>query len=132
MAADRHSKAADFLEPDAKSQVTLAFENGRPVRATALVVPTQHSAGLSNAEGQKKLRDQAKGVMADVLPQGWMPSEENIYGNPTGLFELGRPDGDAGWQGRKSIVNTHGGAAPPSGGALSGKDRSRSENGGGA
>src|SRR3546814_14346256 len=81
----RSSKAADFLEPDAKSQVTLAFENGRPVRATALVVSTQHSAALSNAEGQKKLRDYAKGVMTDVLPQGWMPSDENIYVNPTGL-----------------------------------------------
>src|SRR3546814_14895366 len=76
MAADRHSKAADFLEPDAKSQVTLAFENGRPVRATALVVSTQHSAALSNAEGQKKLRDYAKGVMTDDLPQGWMTSDE--------------------------------------------------------
>src|SRR3546814_15201391 len=110
MAADRHSKAADFLEPDAKSQVTLAFENGRPVRATALVVSTQHSAALSNAEGQKKLRDYAKGVMTDVLPQGWMPSDENIYVNPTGLFEIGGPDGDAGLTGRKIIVDTYGGA----------------------
>src|SRR3546814_11793764 len=71
MAADRHSKAADFLEPDAKSQVTLAFENGPPVRATALVVSTQHRAAFSNAEGQKKLRDYAKGVMTAVLPHGW-------------------------------------------------------------
>src|SRR3546814_32103 len=122
MAADRHSKAADFLEPDAKSQVTLAFENGRPVRATALVVSTQHSAALSNAEGQKKLRDYAKGVMTDVLPQGWMPSDENIYVNPTGLFEIGGPDGDAGLTGRKIIVDTYGGAAPHGGGAFSGKD----------
>src|SRR3546814_818535 len=108
--------------PDAKSQVTLAFENGRPVRATALVVSTQHSAALSNAEGQKKLRDYAKGVMTDVLPQGWMPSDENIYVNPTGLFEIGGPDGDAGLTGRKIIVDTYGGAAPHGGGAFSGKD----------
>src|SRR3546814_20458688 len=67
---------------------------------------TQHSAALSNAEGQNKLRDYAKGVMTDVLPQGWMPSDENIYVNPTGLFEIGGPDGDAGLTGRKIIVDT--------------------------
>src|SRR3546814_3673836 len=117
MAADRHSKAADFLEPDAKSQVTLAFENGRPVRATALVVSTQHSAALSNAEGQKKPRDYAKGVMTDVLPQGWMPSDENIYVNPTGVFEIGGPDGVGGLTGRKIIGATSGGGAPDCGGA---------------
>src|SRR3546814_15032750 len=123
MAADRHSKAADFLEPDAKSQVTLAFENGRPVRATALVVSTQHRAALSNAEGQKKLRDYAKGVMTDVLPQGWMPSDENIYVNPPGLFEIGGPDGDAGLTGRKIIVATYAGSAPHGRGPFSGKDQ---------
>src|SRR3546814_459616 len=74
------------------------------------------------AEGQKKLRDYAKGVMTDVLPQGWMPSDENIYVNPTGLFEIGGPDGDAGLTGRKIIVDTYGGAAPHGGGAFSGKD----------
>src|SRR3546814_16962630 len=95
LAADRHSKAAYFLEPDAKSQVTLAFANGRPVRATALVVSTQHSAPLSNAAGQKKLRDAAKSVLTDVLPQGGMPSAETIYVNPTGLFEMRGPTGPA-------------------------------------
>jgi S-adenosylmethionine synthetase len=122
MAADRHSGAAPFLEPDAKSQVTLQYENGVPVKATALVVSTQHSADLSNAEGQAKLRDYVKGVFADVLPDGWLPEEKAIYVNPTGLFEIGGPDGDAGLTGRKIIVDTYGGAAPHGGGAFSGKD----------
>ena len=122
MAADRHSGEADFLEPDAKSQVTLAFENGKPVRATALVVSTQHSAALSNPEGQRKLRDYAKNVMEGILPSGWLPADDAIYVNPTGLFEIGGPDGDAGLTGRKIIVDTYGGAAPHGGGAFSGKD----------
>jgi S-adenosylmethionine synthetase len=123
MAADRHSGAADFLEPDAKSQVTLAFEGGVPVRATALVVSTQHSAALSNDAGQAKLRDYVKGVMNDVMPKGWMPTDEAcIFVNPTGLFEIGGPDGDAGLTGRKIIVDTYGGASPHGGGAFSGKD----------
>ena len=122
MAADRHSGAAPFLEPDAKSQVTLRYENELPVAATALVVSTQHSADLSNPEGQAKLRDYVKGVFADVLPEGWLPGDEAIYVNPTGLFEIGGPDGDAGVTGRKIIVDTYGGAAPHGGGAFSGKD----------
>jgi len=119
MAADRHSRAVDFLEPDAKSQVTLAYEDGRPVRATKLVVSTQHAKGADQA----RLRDYVKGVMNDVLPQGWMPNDdEAIFVNPTGLFEIGGPDGDAGLTGRKIIVDTYGGAAPHGGGAFSGKD----------
>jgi len=118
MAAERHSGAAPFLEPDAKSQVTLAYENGRPVRATALVVSTQHAAGYDQA----KLREYAKGVMAEVLPGGWLPADEAIFVNPTGLFEIGGPDGDAGLTGRKIIVDTYGGASPHGGGAFSGKD----------
>jgi len=122
MAADRHSKKVDFLEPDAKSQVTLQYENGVPVRATALVVSTQHSPALSNDAGQAKLRDYVKGIFAEVLPEGWLPAEEAIFVNPTGLFEIGGPDGDAGLTGRKIIVDTYGGAAPHGGGAFSGKD----------
>jgi S-adenosylmethionine synthetase len=119
LAADRHARVVDFLEPDAKSQVTLAYENGRPVRATKLVVSTQHGKGVDQA----KLRDYVKGVMNDVLPQGWMPNDdEAIFVNPTGLFEIGGPDGDAGLTGRKIIVDTYGGAAPHGGGAFSGKD----------
>ena len=122
MAADRHSGAAPFLEPDAKSQVTLKYEGGKPVRATALVVSTQHSPDLSNDAGQQKLRDYVKGVFAKVLPEGWLPAEDQIYVNPTGLFEIGGPDGDAGLTGRKIIVDTYGGASPHGGGAFSGKD----------
>jgi S-adenosylmethionine synthetase len=122
LAADRHSKAVDFLEPDAKSQVTLQYEGGVPVRATALVVSTQHSAALSSDAGQARLRDYVKGVFADVLPTGWLPGDEGIFVNPTGLFEIGGPDGDAGLTGRKIIVDTYGGAAPHGGGAFSGKD----------
>jgi S-adenosylmethionine synthetase len=122
LAHDRHNKVVDFLEPDAKSQVTLQYENGVPVRATALVVSTQHSAAISNEAGQAKLRDYVKGVFADVLPQGWLPGEEAIFVNPTGMFEIGGPDGDAGLTGRKIIVDTYGGASPHGGGAFSGKD----------
>jgi S-adenosylmethionine synthetase len=122
LAHDRHNKVVDFLEPDAKSQVTLQYENGVPVRATAIVVSTQHSASVSNEAGQAKLRDYVKGVLADVLPQGWLPDDEHIYVNPTGMFEIGGPDGDAGLTGRKIIVDTYGGASPHGGGAFSGKD----------
>ncbi|MBA3677425.1 MAG: methionine adenosyltransferase [Sphingosinicella sp.] len=118
LALDRHTKAVDFLEPDAKSQVTLAYENEKPVKATALVVSTQHSKSADQA----KLRDYVKGVFNDVMPQGWMPADEAIFVNPTGLFEIGGPDGDAGLTGRKIIVDTYGGAAPHGGGAFSGKD----------
>jgi S-adenosylmethionine synthetase len=122
LAADRHSGKAPFLEPDAKSQVTLQYQDGVPVRATALVVSTQHSADLSNEGGQATLRDYVKGVLADVLPDGWLPGDEAIHVNPTGRFEIGGPDGDAGLTGRKIIVDTYGGAAPHGGGAFSGKD----------
>ena len=118
LAAERHSGAAPFLEPDAKSQVTLAYEGGRPVRATKLVVSTQHAQGYD----QQKLRAYVADVMADVLPKGWMPEDAGIFVNPTGLFEIGGPDGDAGLTGRKIIVDTYGGAAPHGGGAFSGKD----------
>jgi S-adenosylmethionine synthetase len=123
MAKDRHARAVDFLEPDAKSQVTLAFENGRPQRATALVVSTQHTKALSNDAGQRQLRDYVMTVFEDVLPKGWIPNGDGaIYVNPTGMFEIGGPDGDAGLTGRKIIVDTYGGAAPHGGGAFSGKD----------
>jgi len=122
MAADRHAKVVDFLEPDAKSQVTLEYVNEKPVRATALVVSTQHAAGMDNDDSRAKLRTYVKGVMADILPEGWLPEDEKIYVNPTGLFEIGGPDGDAGLTGRKIIVDTYGGASPHGGGAFSGKD----------
>jgi S-adenosylmethionine synthetase len=119
LARERHDGGADFLEPDSKSQITLAYEDGRPVRAVKLVVSTQHAKGYDQA----RLRDYVKGVFAEVLPSGWMPNDdEAIFVNPTGLFEIGGPDGDAGLTGRKIIVDTYGGAAPHGGGAFSGKD----------
>jgi S-adenosylmethionine synthetase len=122
MAADRHSGAAAFLQPDAKSQVTLRFENGRPVRATAVVVSTQHARGYDEGERETELHDYVKRVIADVLPDGLLNGETVYHINPTGSFEIGGPDGDAGLTGRKIIVDTYGGAAPHGGGAFSGKD----------
>jgi S-adenosylmethionine synthetase len=123
LARDRHARTVDFLEPDAKSQVTLKYEDGRPTGATALVVSTQHSKALSNDAGQRQLRDYVMTVFEEVMPKGWMPSDQSqIYVNPTGMFEIGGPDGDAGLTGRKIIVDTYGGAAPHGGGAFSGKD----------
>ena len=133
LAADRHSGAAPFLEPDAKSQVTLAYENEKPVRATALVVSTQHQVDYCEPwekDGEKggdpakykTLRDYVEGVFNDVLPEGFVTEDTVIHVNPTGRFEIGGPDGDAGVTGRKIIVDTYGGAAPHGGGAFSGKD----------
>lgn len=109
------------LGPDAKSQVTLLYENGKPVRATSIVVSTQHESSLT----QKQVRDIVMPHIEKVLPNGWVPRNEDIYINPTGNFVIGGPDGDAGLTGRKIIVDTYGGAAPHGGGAFSGKDPSK-------
>jgi len=122
MAADRHSGAAPFLEPDTKSQVTLRFENGKPVAATAIVVSTQHAKGYDEGEKEARLHAYVKKVVADVLPAELLSDETEYHINPTGSFEIGGPDGDAGLTGRKIIVDTYGGAAPHGGGAFSGKD----------
>ncbi len=129
LARDRHEGVVSFLQPDAKSQVTLRYENGAPVAATALVVSTQHAPGYcddgregSDPAKYAELRDYVVGVMNDVLPAGFITDETRIYVNPTGRFEIGGPDGDAGLTGRKIIVDTYGGAAPHGGGAFSGKD----------
>jgi len=122
MAADRHSGAAPFLEPDTKSQVTLRFENGKPVAATAIVVSTQHAKGYDEGEKEAELKAYVKKVVADVLPAALLSDETEYHINPTGSFEIGGPDGDAGLTGRKIIVDTYGGAAPHGGGAFSGKD----------
>jgi S-adenosylmethionine synthetase len=128
MAADRKSGAASFLEPDAKSQVTLRYANERPVEATAIVVSTQHAPGyfFHKGEGDEakyaELRDYVKGVIADVMPAELLTANTTFHINPTGRFEIGGPDGDAGLTGRKIIVDTYGGASPHGGGAFSGKD----------
>jgi S-adenosylmethionine synthetase len=127
MAADRHSGAAPFLEPDAKSQVTLRYEGSLPVAATAVVVSTQHKQGYcltgDHADPAKyaELEAYVKKVIADVIPPVLL-RETKYYINPTGAFEIGGPDGDAGLTGRKIIVDTYGGASPHGGGAFSGKD----------
>ena len=122
MAADRHSGAAPFLRPDAKSQVTLRYEGSRPVAATAIVVSTQHSPGYDEGAKETQLHDYVKSVVADILPSELLNGETVYHINPTGSFEIGGPDGDAGLTGRKIIVDTYGGAAPHGGGAFSGKD----------
>jgi S-adenosylmethionine synthetase len=122
MAADRHAGRAPFLEPDAKSQVTLRFEGGKPVKATAIVVSTQHKPGYDRGEKQAELHAYVKDVVAKVMPAELLGNETVYHINPTGSFEIGGPDGDAGITGRKIIVDTYGGAAPHGGGAFSGKD----------
>tara|TARA_B100001179_G_scaffold212281_1_gene180109 strand:- start:358 stop:1599 length:1242 start_codon:yes stop_codon:yes gene_type:complete len=122
LAADRKSGAAPFLEPDAKSQVTLRYENGKPVACTAVVVSTQHAKGYHEGAREAELKAYVKGVIGDILPDGWITDETEWHINPTGAFEIGGPDGDAGLTGRKIIVDTYGGAAPHGGGAFSGKD----------
>jgi S-adenosylmethionine synthetase len=118
LAEARHSGAASILGPDAKSQVTLRYENRKPVAATSVVVSTQHSEAAS----QEEIRELVRTHVLNVLPEGWMCGEDDFYVNPTGRFVIGGPDGDCGLTGRKIIVDTYGGAAPHGGGAFSGKD----------
>jgi S-adenosylmethionine synthetase len=118
MAEARHSGARPEFEPDAKSQVTLRYEDGKPVGVTCVVVSTQHKEGYTPAD----IRELVRPFVKDVLPAGWFPPEAEFYVNPTGNFVIGGPDGDAGLTGRKIIVDTYGGAAPHGGGAFSGKD----------
>ncbi len=118
MADARHSGKETGFGPDSKSQVTLRYENGKPVGARSVVVSTQHAESLS----QDEVRELVRPYVLKVLPDGWMCPEEEFYVNPTGKFVVGGPDGDAGLTGRKIIVDTYGGAAPHGGGAFSGKD----------
>ncbi|MEK0084940.1 methionine adenosyltransferase [Benzoatithermus flavus] len=118
LAEDRHAGKLPELGPDAKSQFTLRYVDGRPVGATSVVLSTQHLEGLSPAD----VREIVRPYVEAVLPEGWMCPEDEFYVNPTGKFVIGGPDGDAGLTGRKIIVDTYGGAAPHGGGAFSGKD----------
>ncbi len=122
MAADRHSGAAPFLEPDAKSQVTLRYEGSKAVACTAIVVSTQHAEGYDQGDREAELKAYVKSVVAEVIPGELLSDETEYHINPTGSFVIGGPDGDAGLTGRKIIVDTYGGAAPHGGGAFSGKD----------
>jgi S-adenosylmethionine synthetase len=118
LANARHNGLVPGLGPDSKSQVTLRYENFKPVGATSIVVSSQHSDSLSQEEVRELVRPHVK----SVLPSGWMCGEDEFYVNPTGRFVVGGPDGDCGLTGRKIIVDTYGGAAPHGGGAFSGKD----------
>lgn len=118
LAQGRHSGAFKDLRPDMKSQVTLEYRDGRPVRAKSVVVSTQHA---ENAK-QSDIRDLVRSRVEKILPEGWMCDEDELYVNPTGRFVIGGPVGDSGLTGRKIIVDTYGGSAPHGGGAFSGKD----------
>ena len=118
LAAARKSGKEKGLEPDAKSQVTLHYENGKPVRAASIVVSTQHKPGLTAQD----VAAIVKPYVLKVLPESFITADTEWHINPTGLFEIGGPDGDTGLTGRKIIVDTYGGAAPHGGGAFSGKD----------
>jgi len=118
LADDRHAGVLNKLGPDSKSQVSLEFVHGKPVRATSVVVSTQHTDDVS----QSDVYDMVRPYIERVLPEGWVTKDTNLLINPTGRFVIGGPHGDAGLTGRKIIVDTYGGAAPHGGGAFSGKD----------
>jgi S-adenosylmethionine synthetase len=121
LAEARHSGAEPGLGPDSKSQVTLLYVDGKPVRANSIVVSTQHDEGLDQAQVREIVRPHVE----NVLPSGWMCPEDEFYVNPTGRFVIGGPDSDCGLTGRKIIVDTYGGSSPHGGGAFSGKDPSK-------
>ncbi len=114
----RHSGQAPFLGPDSKSQLTIQYQNNKPVKAHKVVVSTQHEEGYD----QDVLKEFIMNVVKEVLPNGWMCDGNDFYVNPTGRFVIGGPDGDTGLTGRKIIVDTYGGSSPHGGGAFSGKD----------
>ncbi|HEY1962073.1 MAG TPA: methionine adenosyltransferase, partial [Rhizomicrobium sp.] len=119
MADARHGGQAPKLGPDAKSQVTVRYENGRPVEATQIVVSTQH---LDENMTSEDVRQVIEPYVHEALPKEWINGHTSWHVNPTGAFVVGGPDGDCGLTGRKIIVDTYGGAAPHGGGAFSGKD----------
>ncbi len=119
LAEARKSGAEPTLGPDAKSQLTLRYADGKPVEVTSVVLSTQHT---SKRQTSKVIRGIVEPYIRKVLPDGWITKNTEWHVNPTGTFVIGGPDGDAGLTGRKIIVDTYGGAAPHGGGAFSGKD----------
>jgi S-adenosylmethionine synthetase len=119
LAQARKSGEAAILGPDSKSQVTVDYENGRPVSVSSIVLSTQH---LDESLTSDDIRTITEPYIRDVLPDGWVREDTIWHINPTGKFVIGGPDGDCGLTGRKIIVDTYGGAAPHGGGAFSGKD----------
>jgi S-adenosylmethionine synthetase len=119
------TRAPLLPEPDAKSQVTLRFVDGKPVAATAIVVSTQHAPGYDEGAKGAELQAYVKKTVTGLLPEGFVTDATVWHINPTGSFEIGGPDGDAGVTGRKIIVDTYGGAAPHGGGASRARTRRR-------
>ena len=123
LAEVRHSGECEALEPDAKSQVTVLYQDGRPVEILQIVVSTQHKKKIGDqAANSKRIQALIKPYVESVLPSGLITQKTKWHVNPTGRFLIGGPDGDAGVTGRKIIVDTYGGASPHGGGAFSGKD----------
>ena len=119
LAEVRKNGSEPLLGPDAKSQLSVRYENGKPVGVTSVVLSTQHA---SEAQSSADIRNIVEPYILEMVPQGWITAETEWHVNPTGKFVIGGPDGDAGLTGRKIIVDTYGGAAPHGGGAFSGKD----------
>jgi S-adenosylmethionine synthetase len=123
LAEVRHSGERPELEPDAKSQVTLLYQDGKPVEVLKILVSHQHKKKIDDKTAtSKRVLELIKPYVASVFPEGLVTKKTQWIVNPTGRFEIGGPDGDAGLTGRKIIVDTYGGAAPHGGGAFSGKD----------
>ncbi|NBZ88453.1 methionine adenosyltransferase [Stagnihabitans tardus] len=119
LAEARKSGAEPTLRPDAKSQLSLRYEDGKPVEVTSIVLSHQHA---DVGQDSNAIRAIVEPYIREILPEGWITSKTEWWVNPTGTFVIGGPDGDAGLTGRKIIVDTYGGAAPHGGGAFSGKD----------
>ena len=119
LAEVRKSGAEPLLRPDAKSQISVRYENGKPMGVTSIVLSTQHA---DESQSSADIRAIVEPYIREVLPDGWITDATEWWVNPTGTFVIGGPDGDAGLTGRKIIVDTYGGAAPHGGGAFSGKD----------
>lgn len=118
----RKNREVNFLRPDSKSQVTVRYENGKPVKMDAVVISTQHTPDVSNEEIKEAIMEL---VIKKVISSDMMDKNTNIYINPTGRFVVGGPHGDTGLTGRKIIVDTYGGMGRHGGGAFSGKDPSK-------
>ena len=120
MAEDRKKKVLKGIEPDSKSQVTMLYQDNKPIKVTSVVISTQHSKDLN----QEKVKNLVLPYIKKSIPEKYLKDldPKEIYINPTGQFIIGGPDGDTGLTGRKIIVDTYGGAAPHGGGAFSGKD----------